>query len=67
MPCPQVAMSFDVDAAEAIKARQKLLAYVFENNIVAGGMHVPFPAMGFITKSKTEGYTYNPVCLCEGI
>jgi glyoxylase-like metal-dependent hydrolase (beta-lactamase superfamily II) len=67
MPCPQVAVNFDLDAAEAIKARQKLLDYIFENKMVAGGMHVPFPAMGFITKSKTEGYIYNPICLCEGI
>ena len=67
MPCPQVAVSFDVDAADAIKARRKLLAYILENNIVAGGMHVPFPAVGFITKSKTEGYVYSPKCLCEGI
>ncbi|MDR1594774.1 MAG: MBL fold metallo-hydrolase [Prevotellaceae bacterium] len=67
MPCPQVAMSFDVNADDAVRSRQKLLAYILENNIIAGGMHVPFPAVGYISKGKTEGYAFAPMCFCEGI
>ncbi|MDR0815678.1 MAG: MBL fold metallo-hydrolase [Bacteroidales bacterium] len=67
MPCPQVALSFDVDAEKAIQSRKYLLDYVLKNRIIAGGMHVPFPAVGTVSKGKTEGYAFAPICLCEGI
>jgi glyoxylase-like metal-dependent hydrolase (beta-lactamase superfamily II) len=67
MPCPEVALSFDVDPDKAIQTRKSLLDYILKNRITAGGMHVPFPAVGSILKGKTEGYTFEPICLCEGI
>ncbi|MDR0682940.1 MAG: MBL fold metallo-hydrolase [Dysgonamonadaceae bacterium] len=68
MPCPDVALNFDVDTAKAIQSRKTLFAYIIENGIkTAGGMHVPFPAIGKVSKNATEGYTFDPICLCEGI
>jgi len=66
MPCPEVALSFDLDATKAIVSRKKLLEYIAKNNITSGGMHVPFPAVGTI-KQLSSGYNFSPLCLCEGI
>ncbi|MDR1746322.1 MAG: MBL fold metallo-hydrolase [Tannerella sp.] len=60
MPCPEVALSFDVDAAKAIISRKKLLEYIARNNITAGGMHVPFPAVGTL-KTRDGGYDFSPL------
>jgi glyoxylase-like metal-dependent hydrolase (beta-lactamase superfamily II) len=67
IPCPEVALSFDVDADKAVETRRKILEYVLKNNITAGGMHVPFPAVGKLSAGKDEGYTFSPICICEGI
>lgn len=67
MPCPEVALSFDVDSEKAIQSRKSLLDYVLKNRITSGGMHVPFPSVGKVSKGKTEGYAFEPICLCEGL
>jgi glyoxylase-like metal-dependent hydrolase (beta-lactamase superfamily II) len=67
MPCPEVALSFDVDPDKAVETRKKILEYTLKNNITAGGMHVPFPAVGKLTAGKDEGYDFSPICICEGI
>jgi glyoxylase-like metal-dependent hydrolase (beta-lactamase superfamily II) len=67
MPCPEVALSFDVDSEKAIQTRKSLLDYILKNEIISGGMHVPFPAIGKLSKGKTEGYAFEPICLCEGL
>jgi glyoxylase-like metal-dependent hydrolase (beta-lactamase superfamily II) len=67
MPCPEVALSFDVDADKAVETRRKILEYVLKNNITAGGMHVPFPAVGKLSAGKDKGYSFSPICICEGI
>jgi glyoxylase-like metal-dependent hydrolase (beta-lactamase superfamily II) len=60
MPCPDVALSFDVDAEKAILSRKALLNYILKNGIAVGGMHIPFPAVGNVSKGKTEGYAFKP-------
>jgi len=59
MPYPQVAMTYDVDNALAIAARQKVLEYVSTNKISVAGMHTAFPGMGKLEKSG-DGYTFIP-------
>ncbi|MDR2472123.1 MAG: MBL fold metallo-hydrolase, partial [Tannerella sp.] len=54
MPCPEVALSFDVDAAKAIESRKKILKHIVQNGVTVSGMHIPFPAVGKI-KEATEG------------
>jgi len=66
MPCPDVALSFDVDPAQAVASRKKLLEHIVSQGITAGGMHVPFPAVGTL-KKQDEGYIFTPICLCEGM
>jgi hypothetical protein len=67
MPCPEVALSFDADPDKAVETRKKILEYVLKNNITAGGMHVPFPAIGKLTAGKDEGYAFSPIGTCEEI
>ena len=67
MPYPQVAVTYDVDSVKAIESRQKILKYLSENKIRVAGMHIQFPAIGDISKNKTEdGYKFVLICECEG-
>jgi glyoxylase-like metal-dependent hydrolase (beta-lactamase superfamily II) len=68
MPCPDVALAFDVDSKKAVQTRKRVLEYVVQNKITAGGMHVPFPAVGNLKKtSEGGGYSFSSICICEGI
>ena len=57
MPYPEVAVTYDVDSAQAIESRKAILEYVSKNNIQIAGMHNSFPAMGKI-KSAETGYLF---------
>lgn len=62
MPCPNVALSFDVNPEQAVNIRKNILEYVTEHQITIGGMHVPFPAVGKVTQGKEEGgYAFSPL------
>jgi glyoxylase-like metal-dependent hydrolase (beta-lactamase superfamily II) len=68
MPCPDVALTFDVDSEKAVQTRKQVLEYVSLNKITVGGMHVPFPAVGNLEKAANEeGYRFSPIRLSEGI
>jgi glyoxylase-like metal-dependent hydrolase (beta-lactamase superfamily II) len=68
MPCPDVALSFDVDSENAIQTRKQVLEYAARNNITVGGMHIPFPAAGNVQKATDgAGYRFSPLSTCEGI
>ena len=59
MPYPQVAVTFDVDAEQAVASRQKILDYIVKNNILVAGMHIAFPGMGSLkTNSEGSGYIF---------
>jgi glyoxylase-like metal-dependent hydrolase (beta-lactamase superfamily II) len=60
MPYPQVAMTYDVNPADAIAARKEVLEYVDKHKIPVAGMHIAFPAMGTIGKGKSGGYVFTP-------
>ncbi|MDR1500756.1 MAG: MBL fold metallo-hydrolase [Tannerellaceae bacterium] len=59
MPCPQVAVTYDVTPADAIAYRKKILEYVETNRIPVAGMHIAFPGIGAVTKDA-EGYAFRP-------
>jgi glyoxylase-like metal-dependent hydrolase (beta-lactamase superfamily II) len=65
IPIPEVAVTYDSDAKQAIEYRKKILDYVSKNKIPVGGMHIIFPAIGNI-KSAQEGYEFTPFCECLG-
>ena len=67
MSCPDVAVMYDTDPAQAVTTRKKILNYVAEHDIAVGGMHIAFPAVGNIRKAENGGYDFTPFCLCLGI
>ena len=66
MPYPEVAVTYDVDAAKAVESRQQLLKFLSEKKIRIAGMHIQFPAIGDVKKNETNGYDFNLICDCEG-
>ncbi|MDR2840962.1 MAG: MBL fold metallo-hydrolase [Paludibacter sp.] len=59
IPYPQVAVTYDVNPAEAVKSRLNILKYVTTEEIPIAGMHIAFPGMGKITKTD-KGFEYYP-------
>ena len=66
MPYPEVAVTYDVDAAKAVESRQQLLKYLSDNKIQVAGMHIQFPAIGNVKKNKSNGYNFTLICECLG-
>ncbi|MDR0349385.1 MAG: MBL fold metallo-hydrolase [Tannerella sp.] len=66
IPYPQVAVTYDVNPAQAIESRQKLLKYVSDNKIRIAGMHIEYPGMGDIRGDSLKGYDFTLLCTCEG-
>ncbi|MDR2901268.1 MAG: MBL fold metallo-hydrolase [Treponema sp.] len=54
---PEQSVTYDSDPNEAALIRQKIFEYVSQNNIPVAGMHLLFPAIGFITNNGEGGYT----------
>ncbi|MDR3297725.1 MAG: MBL fold metallo-hydrolase [Prevotellaceae bacterium] len=66
VPCPEVAMTYDVNPTKAVETRKKIFDYLFQNKIAAGGMHVAFPAIGTLKEGKTGAREWKAICDCEG-
>jgi glyoxylase-like metal-dependent hydrolase (beta-lactamase superfamily II) len=65
MPVPEVGVTYDSDAKQAIESRKKILDYASKNKIPVGGMHILFPAIGNVIAAQ-KGYEYIPFCECLG-
>lgn len=57
---PEVSIEFDVDGAQAIASRQKLLAETARDRLWVAGAHLPFPGIGHV-RAETQGYAWVPV------
>ena len=58
-PMPEVCANFDMNKEEAVEIRRKIFASVAAEKIPVAGAHLPFPAIGRVSKSKDgEGYTF---------
>ncbi len=66
MPYPEVAVTYDVNPAQAIEYRRKLLQYIAENKIRIAGMHIQYPGIGDVKKNESAGYDFTLICACEG-
>lgn len=66
IPCPQVAVTYDIDPVRAIESRQKMLKFVSENKIRIAGMHIEYPGIGDIRGDSIKGYGFPLLCTCEG-
>ncbi len=58
MPCPDVAVTYDVDPAKATESRKKVLEYVSKNKILIAGMHIAYPGIGLIKPDPENGYLF---------
>ncbi|MDR2768558.1 MAG: MBL fold metallo-hydrolase [Treponema sp.] len=47
-PRPDISVSYDTDPVMAAASRKKILAYAAANKIPIGGMHLVYPAVGFV-------------------
>ena len=66
VPYPQIAVTYDIDPAQAIEYRQQLLKYISENGIRVAGMHIEYPGMLDIKGNASKGYSFILLCTCEG-
>ena len=59
-PLPEICASFDMDKAEAVKSRRRILDMAADENIPVAGMHFPSPGIGFV-KKNADGYEFSPI------
>jgi SagB-type dehydrogenase family enzyme len=55
LPHPELAVTYDTDAKQAIASRKKLMEFAAKNKIPVAGMHVASPAVGAI-QAEGQGY-----------
>ena len=60
-PMPEICARFDLDTAEAVKARRRILDKVAEENTSVAGMHIPNPGIGFVKKNDDGGYEFSQI------
>ncbi len=66
IPCPDVAIAFDMDPVEACRTRHRTLDMVASNAELVGGLHLNFP--GFIRVLKEKGqYSFREEPWCPSI
>ncbi len=58
---PEVAILFDKDMKQAIKARQNIFRKAAQSRTLIAGMHIPFPGIGHIRMEGKTTYTWVPV------
>lgn len=56
---PEWALTYDVDPAQAVASRKKILDEVATDRIRIGGMHLSFPGLGHVEKAS-QGYALVP-------
>ncbi len=61
IPYPDVATVYDMNAAQAIETRKKILEYVSQNDIPVAGMHIAYPAIGNVKRISKGSYEFAPV------
>lgn len=61
MSYPQVAVTYDRDAAKAVESRRKMLKYLSDNGYTVAGMHVAYPAIGRLESNGKGGYRFTPL------
>jgi glyoxylase-like metal-dependent hydrolase (beta-lactamase superfamily II) len=58
-PLPDIAVTYDSDAAAAVAVRREILNYAAEKKIPIGGMHLQYPAIGTVEK-EGAGFRFIP-------
>ncbi|MDR3349276.1 MAG: MBL fold metallo-hydrolase [Acidaminococcales bacterium] len=58
MPLPGVAVTYDVDPAQAVKTRKAVLEWAAAQGAFVAGMHIAFPGIGKIQTSRKQGFAF---------
>jgi glyoxylase-like metal-dependent hydrolase (beta-lactamase superfamily II) len=58
-PLPDIAVTYDTDAAAAVASRRKILEYAARYRIPIGGMHLEYPAIGVVEQAGA-GFRFLP-------
>lgn len=56
---PDAGMGFDVDGAQAIATRQRIMDMAAADRLLVAGMHLDFPCFGHVARAS-EGYAFVP-------
>ncbi len=56
---PDAGMGFDIDGAQAIATRRRIMDMVATDRLTVAGMHLDFPCFGHVAKAS-EGYAFVP-------
>jgi glyoxylase-like metal-dependent hydrolase (beta-lactamase superfamily II) len=56
---PEAGMGFDIDGAQAIATRQRIMDMVATDRLLVSGMHLDFPAFGHVARAG-DGYAFIP-------
>lgn len=49
-PHPNWSMVFDLNRKQASKEHRKVMSWVAKNHILIGGMHLPYPGLGYVSQ-----------------
>ena len=56
---PGAGMGFDIDGAQAIATRQRIMDMAATDRLAVAGMHLDFPAFGHVARAG-DGYAFIP-------
>lgn len=56
---PEICAVYDMDQAQAVRSRKKILSYAAKKNLLVAGAHIPFPGTGKVTKEE-KGFAFVP-------
>lgn len=63
---PEAGIGFDVDGAQAIATRQRIMDMAATDRLRVAGMHLDFPAFGHVARAA-EGYAFVPEVWRPGV
>lgn len=63
---PDVGIGFDIDGAQAIASRQRIMDMAATDRLRVAGMHLDFPAFGHVARAA-EGYAFVPEVWRPGV
>ncbi len=63
---PQAGIGFDIDGAQAIATRRRIMDMAATDRLLVAGMHLDFPAFGHVARAG-EGYAFVPEVWRPGV
>ncbi|HEY3847333.1 MAG TPA: MBL fold metallo-hydrolase [Acetobacteraceae bacterium] len=63
---PEAEIGFDIDGAQAIASRQRIMDMAATDRLLVAGMHLDFPAFGHVARAA-QGYAFVPEVWRPGV